>query len=245
MTLNKAKGARLITDNPATRLGAFYRQAPKKHSEIEPLTNDEVLKFLEAVKQYSPNHFAIFLCAIHTGLRSGELAGLQWGDFDENGKFLIVRRGIVRGKINPTKSGKTRKVDVSDALLAALLELRRTRKELLLAEGINELPFTHWIFQNEDDGFPDMKNLKDRHFHKCLKKAGLRRIRFHDLRHTFASLLIQNGEPLAYIKDQLGHSSIKMTVDVYGHLVPGSNRQAVNRLPCLGKIAKPSITYLK
>jgi integrase len=56
---------------------------------------------------------------------------------------------------------------------------------------------------------------------------------FHGLRHTFASLLIQNGEPLAYVKDQLGHSSIKMTVDVYGHLVPGANRQEVNRLPSL------------
>jgi len=67
-----------------------------------------------------------------------------------------------------------------------------------------------------------------------MEKAGLRRIRFHDLRHTFASLLIQNGESLAYVKDQLGHSSIRLTVDVYGHLVPGANRQAVNKLPSLG-----------
>lgn len=64
-------------------------------------------------------------------------------------------------------------------------------------------------------------------------KRGLRRIRFHDLRHTFASLLIQNGESLAYVKEQLGHSTIKLTVDVYGHLVPGANREAVNRLPVL------------
>jgi integrase len=176
---------------------------------------------------------ALFLCAIHTGLRSGELAGLQWGDLDENGKFLVVRRGIVRGKVNPTKSGKVRKVDVSDALMSALLKLRPKRKEALLADGKNELAATSWIFENENGGFQDMKNLKNRHFHKCLEKAGLRRIRFHDLRHTFASLLIQNGEPLAYVKEQLGHSSIKITVDVYGHLVPGANRQAVNRLPSL------------
>jgi integrase len=78
-----------------------------------------------------------------------------------------------------------------------------------------------------------MYNVKNRYFLKTLEKAKLRRIRFHDLRHTFASLLIQNGESLAYIKDQLGHSSIKMTVDVYGHLVPGANRAAVNRLPTL------------
>jgi integrase len=231
--LNKAVRSRLITENPATRLGEFYRQAPTRHKEIEPLTEVEVIKFLEAVRQYSQQHFALFLCAIHTGLRSGELAGLQWGDLDENGKFLVVRRGIVRGKVNPTKSGKVRKVDVSDALMSALLELRRKRKEALLADGRNELPATIWIFENENGGFQDMKNLKNRHFHKCLEKAGLRRIRFHDLRHTFASLLIQNREPLAYVKEQLGHSSIKITVDVYGHLVPGANRQAVNRLPSL------------
>ncbi len=58
----------------------------------------------------------------------------------------------------------------------------------------------------------------------------MRRLRVHDLRHTFASLLIQNGESLAYVKEQLGHASIKMTVDTYGHLVPGGNKQAVDRL---------------
>jgi hypothetical protein len=63
-----------------------------------------------------------------------------------------------------------------------------------------------------------------------LEKAELRRIRFHDLRHTYASLLIAQGESLAYVKDQLGHSSIKITVDLYGHLVPGANRGAVERL---------------
>jgi len=74
-------------------------------------------------------------------------------------------------------------------------------------------------------------------FHKALAKAGLRRIRFHDLRHTFASRLIQNGESLAYVKEQMGHHSIKVTVDVYGHLVPGANKAAVDRLD-----APPSAT---
>jgi integrase len=58
----------------------------------------------------------------------------------------------------------------------------------------------------------------------------MRRVRFHDLRHTFASLLLQNGESPAYVKEQMGHSSIQVTVDIYGHLVPGGNRQAVDRL---------------
>ena len=67
-------------------------------------------------------------------------------------------------------------------------------------------------------------------FHRILIDAGLRRVRFHDLRHTFASLLLQQGESLAYVKDQMGHSSIQVTVDIYGHLVPGDNRAAVDKL---------------
>ncbi|MBF0551672.1 MAG: tyrosine-type recombinase/integrase [Deltaproteobacteria bacterium] len=63
-----------------------------------------------------------------------------------------------------------------------------------------------------------------------MEKAGLRRIRIHDLRHSFASLLIQAGESLAYVRDQLGHHSIQVTVDIYGHLTPGGNKQAVDRL---------------
>ncbi len=73
-------------------------------------------------------------------------------------------------------------------------------------------------------------NLLHRVWAPLLGKAGLRRIRFHDLRHTYASLLIQAGESLAYVKEQLGHSSIQITVDLYGHLVPGANRGAVDRL---------------
>ena len=64
-------------------------------------------------------------------------------------------------------------------------------------------------------------------------KAKIRRRRAHDTRHTFASILLMNGESPVYVKDQLGHSSIKMTVDVYGHFIPGANRQAVNKLPAL------------
>ena len=67
-------------------------------------------------------------------------------------------------------------------------------------------------------------------FRRVLVKAGMRLIRFHDLRHTFASLLIQQGESLAYVKEQMGHKSIQITVDTYGHLVPGGNRAAVDRL---------------
>jgi integrase len=89
---------------------------------------------------------------------------------------------------------------------------------------------TPWVFPNREGDALDGDNLRRRVFQPALTKANLRHIRIHDLRHTFASLLIQHGESLAYVRDQLGHSSIQVTVDVYGHLVPGSNRAAVDRL---------------
>ena len=86
-----------------------------------------------------------------------------------------------------------------------------------------------WLFTTSTGTQLDASNLR-KVFNKLLAAAKLRRVRFHDLRHTFASLLIGQGESLAYIRDQLGHSSIKVTVDTYGHLVPGGNRQAVDKL---------------
>ena len=80
------------------------------------------------------------------------------------------------------------------------------------------------------DGEPIEHNFIRRIFKRILTRAGIREIRFHDIRHTYASLLLSNGESLVYVKEQLGHYSIQMTVDIYGHLIPGSNRQAVNRL---------------
>lgn len=237
---NHAIEDKLLVFNPAAKLTRFYKQAHIMHEVIEPLTAEEVSTFLAAAqvhdraKRYEdvPDYYPTFLCALHTGLRAGELAGLQWGDVDWQGKFLMIRRSVKAGKVHPTKTAKIHKVDMSDTLIDALADLRRRRREEYLAKGINQIP--EWIFCNSDGGTIDIQNLKNRHFNKILEKAGLHRIRFHDLRHTFASLLLQNGESLAYVKEQLGHSSIKMTVDIYGHLVPGANRQAVNRLPVAG-----------
>lgn len=229
--LNSAIEDQVITDNPARRLSRFYKQAPILHEEIQPLTYEEVPLFLRSALRYSPECYPLFLCAIHTGLRSGQLAGLKWDDIDFNGQFLNVRKNIVRGRVHATKTDKMRRVDMSDALIAELSNLKRQRREEWLSRGKNEIP--EWVFCNREGNPADMHNVKNRHFRKCLEKAGLRQIRFHDLRHSFASLLLQDGQSLKYVSDQLGHSSIKMTADVYGHLVPGANRQAVNRLPSI------------
>ncbi len=86
------------------------------------------------------------------------------------------------------------------------------------------------VFHSESGGPLDGDNFRSRVFYPLLEKADVPRFRFHDIRHTFASLLLANGESLHYVKEQMGHASIQTTVDVYGHLVPGSNRNAVNRL---------------
>ncbi len=231
-SLNRAIERGFIEKNPTKGTSKLFAQASVRNGEIQPLNADEVRLFLRTVLEHSPEHYPLFLCAIHTGMRLGEVAALQWGDVDFNGKFFTVRRNYVEGEIVPfTKTKKLRRIDLSDTLLKALRGLKRRRREEWLKKGSSEIP--EWVFCNQQGNPADMQNVKNRHFYKCLEKAGLRRIRFHDLRHTFASLLLQDGQPLAYIKDQLGHSSIKLTVDIYGHLEPGANREAVNRLPSL------------
>jgi len=166
------------------------------------------------------------LCALRTGLRCGELLGLQWGDVDLTGRFLWVRRNLVKGVLTTPKNHQQRRVDVSQQLAEALIVLRREERARWLKKG-KRLPV--WVFASQDGTALDEANVRHM-FYRILEKAGLRRIRFHDLRHTFASLLIQQGESLAYVRDQMGHASIQITADVYGHLVPGANREAVNRL---------------
>jgi len=113
-------------------------------------------------------------------------------------------------------------------------QLTQTLKDLLLERQIDagatgtEIPL--WVFPSETGGLLHPHNIRDRVFYGLLTKAKLRRVRFHDLRHTFASLLLQNGESPVYVKEQMGHSSIQVTVDLYGHLIPGGNKQAVDRL---------------
>jgi Phage integrase family len=86
------------------------------------------------------------------------------------------------------------------------------------------------VFPSEVGTPIEMNNFSQRVFKPLLTRAGLRKIRFHDMRHTFGSLLIQAGASLAYVRDQMGHSSIQVTVDIYGHLVPGANISFVDRL---------------
>lgn len=217
----------LLLANPVSRLGKLIKVKDRK-ADVTPLTRDEAQALLVAVEKHYPRYYPFFLCALRTGMRLGELVGLQWGDIDFLGGFIEIRRAYTKGNMSTPKSGKGRRVDMSRQLAETLKELRTERKREALAKGWGEVPDP--VFLNHEGRMINSFNLRPRVFHAALEKAGLRRIRIHDLRHTFASLLLQNGESIVYVKDQLGHGSISITVDTYGHLVPGANRQAVDKL---------------
>ncbi len=173
--------------------------------------------------------------ALRAGLRRGELVAVQWGDIqfgkDEQdaNRFIVVEHNYVRREHTTTKSKKSRRVDMSRELRRVLIELRDKRLLEAFLKGKNDIS-DELVFLSPDGTILDPDNLYHRYFQPVLMKAGLRKIRLHDLRHTFGSLLIQSGASIVYVKEQMGHSSIQVTVDIYGHLIPGANVSFVDRL---------------
>ncbi|MDY6987943.1 MAG: site-specific integrase [Thermodesulfobacteriota bacterium] len=217
----------LVQSSPVTGIMKRFQWSKKRRSPVEPLTTQELSLFLKICRESFPADYPFFLMAARTGMRLGELLAVQWGDIDFNSRFVWVRRSYRRGKLASTKTGKERKVDMSDQLAAELKRLLKQRKKEALQQGLGQVRDA--IF-HRDGGTLIEQNYIRRVFKRILAKAELREIRLHDLRHTFASLLLSQGESPVYVKEQLGHSSIQITVDVYGHLIPGSNRGAVNKL---------------
>ncbi len=212
--------------NPALRLGRYLRRGDEPKAVIQPLTRLEAAHLVSVARQYFPRWYAWTLLTLRTGLRLGEQLALQWGDIDWHGQSIVVQRNVVRDVVTTPKSHQCRRVDMSAQLTIALAEWRRAQQARWLKKG-QEMPL--WVFPARQGGLLEERNV--RHvFTRLLAKAALRHLRIHDLRHTFASLLLQQGESVVYVKEQLGHGSIQITVDTYGHLIPGANRGAVNRL---------------
>ena len=225
---NLAIDDEIISINPAHHLGKIFgKKSLESTYNISPLSKEELSLLLNVFREYFTNHYPIILTLARTGMRVGEACGLQWGDIDFDGRFINIQRSYSHGHIETPKNGKPRRVDMSMQLTEVLWRLKRRR--------INDI--IKWLFPNEAGNPIDSHNWRKRVFDKALQKAGLRRIRIHDLRHTYASLLIQAGESLAYVQNQLGHHSIKLTVDVYGHLAPEGNKEAVDKLDDFPKSA--------
>src|SRR5262249_794410 len=145
---------------------------------------------------------------------------------DFRGQFMDVRRGVVLGEVTTTKSKKIRRVDLSPQVLAVLQREKEIRQLQAMNTGEELSP---WVFLSLEGLRWDERNLR-RSFYRGLARAGIRQVRFHDLRHTYASLMAEAGAPPKYVQKQLGHSSFQVTMDVYSHLFPEGNREWVTKL---------------
>ena len=232
--LNQAIEDGLIDRNPAARLGRFAK-SEKPQFQATALTHQESETFLASTRELCPEYFALFLTALRTGLRRGELVAVRWGDIqfgasdEDPNRYIFVQHNFVARQFTTPKSKKSRRVDLSKQLRGVLLDLRDRRMLKAFTAGKSSIA-DELVFPSPEGSVLDPDNLVKRYFLPAIEHAGLRRIRFHDLRHTFGSLLIQGGASLAYVKEQMGHSSIQVTVDTYGHLIPGANVNWVDRL---------------
>ena len=211
---------RWVSYNPASLVHKLREEqgATQEGMDCNILTPTEINALLNAVDE---RYHTLLMAAVLTGLRQGELLGLQWGDVDWNTKHVYVRRSFTGGGFyEPKTKYSRRKVDIPATLLT---ELKKWK--LRCPKGELEL-----VFPNGDGKPEHPSNVLRRGFFPALRRAGLRKIRFHDLRHTYASLLIANKEEPKRIQTLMGHSSIKITFDVYGHLMPNVADGVADRL---------------
>lgn len=200
---------------------AEYLERPRvTKPEIEILSPAEISALLEKA---SSRYRVAFLADFLTGMRAGELWGLQWGDIDWKSKRIHVRRSLWKGSFQTPKSKKSnRQIDMPDMLVQ---ELRKWK----LACPANE----HDLVFPSPEGQPSQHdNVVKRHYNPALRNAGLTQVSFHSLRHSNASMRIQAGQNIKYIQSQMGHASINITLDIYGHLFNDANfnRQQVELL---------------
>jgi integrase len=225
---NLALDHEVIQANPALQLGKGLLQKKEQKEDINPLTSDELKLLLDTVKKHFPGHYTLFLLHARTGMRIGEALALKWSDLDYNGRFIKVKRSYVRGRISTPKSGKTRRIDMSLQLAESLKAHELESKKKGFALGLGGMP--EYVFTNKVGKLMDQGGWRRRVFKKALIKAGLREIRIHDMRHTYATLRISKGDNIADVSNQLGHHSVKFTWDVYYHWMPGKKKAEVDGL---------------
>jgi len=230
--LSKAVKDEILTVNRASNMGRFQKETSSKAAakKIVPLTPAELQVLFAKAKEEDFVLYAFLLTAVLTGLRISELIGLQWRDIDTVNRVLYVKRAVTHRRIETPKSHNLRTVDLSVDLEPVLEELRKHRKEQWLKKG-KSMP--DWVFCNDEGNHLNEFLFRMRKFYPLIKAVKMRSFRIHDLRHTYASLMLQNGESVTYVKEQMGHHSIQITVDTYGHLIPGANRAAADRLSAM------------
>ncbi|MFE3657873.1 tyrosine-type recombinase/integrase [Streptomyces sp. NPDC059165] len=208
------------------------KTTPHQPRRFRPLTAAEARQFLDAAR--ADRLHGLYELALRTGLRKGELLGLRWEDLDLNAGTASIRRSLQRTRTSglthlPTK---TRASERRIALPTECLHSLKEHKERQDKE--RETAGSAWqdsgrVFTTPTGGPLDPANLT-RRFRTFLDRAGLRRIRFHDLRHSTATLLLEQGVDLVVIKELLGHAHIGVTAGVYAHVRLRLQRQAIDTL---------------
>ena len=219
---------RLINVNPADAVDA--PRAERK--EFHALDAEETARLLEAAR--ADRLHGVYVLAVTCGMRQGELLGLRWADVDLDKGALAVRQQVMRigGEWRfsepKTKAGR-RVITLPAVAVSALREHRRRQAEERLRVG-PEWHDNGLVFTNRIGNPIEKQNLMRRSFWPLLDRAALPRIRFHDLRHTAATLLLAEGLHPKVVQERLGHSTIAITMDVYSHVGMTLQREAAETL---------------
>ncbi len=220
---------RIIADNPADRV-----RLPAKTSEaMTPLTPEQARDFLEAIRGHPLE--TLFTLAIATGMRQGEILGLRWADLD--GHRLHIRHTLVRMDGgwwlgDPKTPHSRRTIELTEPTVKALRAYRARRAKALLALG-HRLTSEDLIFSDASGTPLHGRHVTQRHLAPLLREAGLPAIRFHDLRHTYATLQLAAGTNPKLVAEVLGHKDVGITLDRYSHSQPTMHREAAERLDAM------------
>jgi integrase len=204
-------------------------------SEMHVLTREQVNALLAATT--GPQLRALYTLAVTTGMRAGELYGLRWGNVDLSAGRLRVRRALQRQRGNglvfvTPKTVRSRRTIMLSKWAVSVLREHRTRQ---LEQRLSAGPLWHdqdLVFCGTA-GKPLDPSTETGQFSDTLKRAGLPHVRFHDLRHTAATLLLAQGTHPKVVSEMLGHGTIALTLDTYSHLVPALHEQAAATMDAL------------
>ena len=214
----------ILTRNPATAIGEMMRRVrgamASETEEVEYWTRREVQALIETARVHEARFAPMLVLLLSTGMRRGEAIGLNWTDVDFNQGTLTVRRAITAAGVTTPKSGKARRVAMAPALASELLDLLGDRRREALARGWSEVP--RWIFCSEKGTSLDPRNVERvwARVRRRAQKLGVRPLKLHCARHTWATMALQAGKNVRWVADQLGHAKPAFTLEVYVHAMP-------------------------
>ena len=215
--LEKAVTEGLITTNPA--IGC--RLPPKKAKEMQVLTQDEIRRFL--IQAHEEGYYEFFLLELTTGMRRGEILGLQWKDVNfATGELHIKRQVVKKGAQTQITKPKTKSSIRTILLPPGMVEILAELKKNATCD---------WVFPSPvKEGEPRNPDSLYGRFQKILQRAQCKKVRFHDLRHTFATMALENGMDIKTLSAMIGHISAETTLNIYSHITDTMQKQAAVKI---------------